>query len=728
MKNSFEKLDISKWALKKIFIFIVSVVLTFLVLISVINTEKYEFSVNQISDVTIKATRDVVDEVTTEEKRKRAEEAVEDQYDLNKEVGNDMRADIEELFSVVISVDNAEYLTEQEKESLDDDVKKDLELNRKIQEFKERGQMKLTVTEIRTIILMSAEDREIMKNDILAAIISFEDVSIPEVEVGSSGKKVLDPDGKEKAKQLINRFFDEDAKGSEDSIKFARNLTYDLIRANYVINDVETQEKREKARASIDDIVIRKGQIVVEDGEAVTEAHKAVLKELGFWKDDTVSHGIKFIGALLIAIIVMSIQWLYLFKFEKEIFDKDKNLILISTISIVSLVLCRVVSIISPYLIPLTLAPLLMMLLLKSDVAITMGILNSILLLVITNANIPMSCILVINSILAAVFLKNMEQRNDILITTLYIAIINTALIGCVQIMLSEISYVNVLVNCLYVFLGVIFSGILSIGFLPFLESFFDIVTNVKLLELSNPNHPLLKRLVMEAPGTYHHSVLVGNLSEMAAQAVKANSVIARVGAFYHDIGKIKRPIFFKENQKGENPHDNITPNLSTLIITSHVKDGLELAKEHKLPMAIKDIIVQHHGSTVVKYFYVTMKNNSENPEEVREEDFAYAGPIPNSKEAAIVMLADSVEAAVRSIPDPTKEKIEEMVSKIIKGKLNEGQLDNCDLTLKDFTKIREAFLKGLSGIYHQRIEYPKVTNEKKNYKLEMKKNDLHRE
>lgn len=212
----------------------------------------------------------------------------------------------------------------------------------------------------------------------------------------------------------------------------------------------------------------------------------------------------------------------------------------------------------------------------------------------------------------------------------------------------------------------------------------------------------------MEAPGTYHHSVLVGNLAEVAAEQVGGSPVLARVASYYHDIGKIKRPYFFKENQLGnDNPHDKINPNLSTLIITAHVKDGIELAEEYKIPKVIRDVIEQHHGTTLVKYFYITMKNSMENPEEIKEEDFRYAGPKPESKEAAIIMLADSVEAAVRSISDPTKGKIEEMVNNIIKGRLNEGQLDNCDLTLKDIDKIRNSFVKILLGIYHQRIEYP---------------------
>lgn len=272
----------------------------------------------------------------------------------------------------------------------------------------------------------------------------------------------------------------------------------------------------------------------------------------------------------------------------------------------------------------------------------------------------------------------------------------------------------EIFVNSGYAVVGGILSGVLAVGVLPFFEATFDIVTTVKLLELSNPNSPLLKKLLMEAPGTYHHSVLVANLAELAAESISANPLLVRIGAYYHDIGKTKRPYFFKENQIGiENPHDKISDKLSAKIIISHVKDGLEMAREHNLPKDIETFISTHHGDTLVKYFYYNTRNNSDNPDEVKEEDFKYPGPIPTTKEQGIVMLSDSVEAAVRSIKEHTSENIETMVNNIIKDKMESGQLNNCDLTLKDIETIRKCFLKALNGIYHQRIEYPKDEKEK---------------
>ena len=300
-----------------------------------------------------------------------------------------------------------------------------------------------------------------------------------------------------------------------------------------------------------------------------------------------------------------------------------------------------------------------------------------------------------------------MQQRNDIIYATLGIGL----LCGILNFLIGNMVSINikeVIINSLLTIVGVLISGILTIGILPFIENTFDVVTTLKLLELSNPNSPLLRKLLMESPGTYHHSMLVANLAEMAAEEVGANPVVTRIGAYYHDVGKTSRPYFFKENQIGnENPHDKITAALSARIIISHVKDGVELAKEYKLPKVIQDIIAEHHGTTFVKYFYITEKNNSDDPDSINEDDYKYPGPIPSTKESGIIMLADSVEAAVRSITEPTSEKIEQMVSNIIDGKIKDKQLNNCDLTFKDLDKIKECFLKALKGIYHQRIEYP---------------------
>lgn len=251
-------------------------------------------------------------------------------------------------------------------------------------------------------------------------------------------------------------------------------------------------------------------------------------------------------------------------------------------------------------------------------------------------------------------------------------------------------------------------SSVIVLGVLPVFEYLFKTVTNISLLELADFHHPLLERMVLEAPGTYHHSLVVGNLSEAACSAVGANALLARIGAYYHDIGKLHKPDYFSENQAmAANRHDTLSPTMSKMVITNHVKEGAEMAKKYKLNPRLIDFILQHHGNSLVYYFYRRALEGLEEDQEVKEEGFRYPGPKPDTKETAIVLLADSVEAATRALSDPSPKKVEEVVHKIINNKFIDGQLDECELTLKDLEKISAVFIRILSGIYHNRITYP---------------------
>jgi len=243
---------------------------------------------------------------------------------------------------------------------------------------------------------------------------------------------------------------------------------------------------------------------------------------------------------------------------------------------------------------------------------------------------------------------------------------------------------------------------------LPVFEFLFKVVTDVSLLELADFNHPLLKRLVLEAPGTYHHSLMVGNLSEMAAEAVRANALLARVGAYYHDIGKLSKPEYFSENMdRCGNKHDHLSASMSKLVIMDHVKNGVELARKNRLNKEIVDFITQHHGTSLVYYFYRRAIEEKQVKEDVKEEVYRYPGPRPQTKETAIVLLADSVEAACRALEEPTAERIADIVHRIINNKFIDGQLDHCDLTLKDLDRIAATFIHILAGFYHSRVDYP---------------------
>lgn len=452
--------------------------------------------------------------------------------------------------------------------------------------------------------------------------------------------------------------------------------------------------------------MIKKNQIVVSEGEPVTAHQLELLGTLGLLSDSASALYI-YIALGVLVIIVMYLQYGYIHKYYPAINKEFSKIVMISILNVFPVILARLFGMMSNYIIPLACMPMLITLLLNYKISLVFSMLNVILIGGAVGFNPNIIILAILNVVLGGTLLRKMQQRNDILYSSITVAVLSSILTFSVGTLTTN-NFMEILADSTFAAAGAILSGILTIGVLPFFESTFDIVTNAKLLELSNPNNPLLKKLLMEAPGTYHHSILVANLAELAAEQVGGNPLLARIGAYYHDVGKTKRPYFFRENQFGKkNPHDRLKPEVSSKIIISHVKDGSELAKEYNLPKTIHDFIVTHHGETLVKYFYLTVKNNSENPDEVKEEDFKYPGPKPMSKEQGIVMLADSTEAAVRSINEPTEEKIEKMVNNIIDDKLASGQLDNCDLTLRDISKIKKCFLKALNGIHHERIEYP---------------------
>lgn len=314
---------------------------------------------------------------------------------------------------------------------------------------------------------------------------------------------------------------------------------------------------------------------------------------------------------------------------------------------------------------------------------------------------------IIISGLSCVLFMRKMESRTKILKVSFQVAGINTLFIAS-YLLLTQSSYTlqELLFYLIAAIVSAVASGALAMGLLPFFESGFGIISSYRLIELSNPNHPLLKKILMEAPGTYHHSLMVANLADAACEAVGANGLLARVGCYYHDIGKTRRPGFFVENQmNGFNPHDQLKPEASSDIIIAHVIDGVKILQKHKMPKEIIDIAAQHHGTSLVKFFYFKAK---ELDPDVLEEKFRYSGPKPQTKENAIISVADSVEAAVRAMKEPNAEKIKSLIHAITQDKLMDGQFDECDLSIKELKTIEKVFGETLNGTFHSRIEYPK--------------------
>lgn len=679
-KNDTEK-NILKDKWKRIFLFAVAAILTYFIIMTVVTPKRYNFIEGDIASVDIKAPRDIIDEEATNAKEQEVAAKVEKKFTLKNEVKIEASQNIKSFFDKLINLKSSEI---DEKE--------------KINELKKIEAFKLSDNQYKTLLELTVNKDTELQWIALAAIDKAYENQIEE----NSIEKI------DEAKDTVEKYLK--GQSLESNIEeIVQDMCDSQIHPNYFFDQAKTDESLKEALKSVSKVMIKKNQIIVKEGEPITQRQISILTELGLLGDGVSKNYIyTYIITAFYVVFVFVLQYVYLKKEKKDIFNNNKLILLTLLLNLFTLATTRVFEIASLFLIPIACSPILMSVFLDSKVSIIINLLNLLLVSVIVGFNPQIILIGIISIIIVAALLKKVNQRNDILYTTMYLSISVAVVVLSSGILLSN-NINKILIDMTLSVLGALTSGILAIGLLPFLEYTFSLVTNMKLLELSNPNSPLLKRLLMEAPGTYHHSIMVANLAEVAAEEIGANTMLTRVGAYYHDAGKIKRPFFFGENQLGGvNPHNKISPSLSASIIISHVKDGLELAKEYDIPSAVSDMMIQHHGTTLVKYFYYTLKNSSDNPESVKEEDFTYPGPKPQSREAAIIMMADSVEAAVRSIQEPTVEKIENMVNNIIKDKLDSGQLSECELTFRDLETIKSCFLKVLKGIYHSRIEYPK--------------------
>jgi cyclic-di-AMP phosphodiesterase PgpH len=366
------------------------------------------------------------------------------------------------------------------------------------------------------------------------------------------------------------------------------------------------------------------------------------------------------------------------------------------------------------YALPVTVGGILVAIFFDFQVGILFSLMTSLLIGILLRDNPAMAVLALVGNLVAAFRVQQYRQRSSILLTGLFIGLANILTLAAFGLMSANLFTWPRVYEALCGLLGGLLAAVVVSAVLPLLESIFKRTTDIKLLELASLNHPLLRQLIMHAPGTYHHSMLVGTLAEAAAEAVGANALLARVGSYYHDIGKVLTPEYFVENQAGRgNKHDRLSPSMSALIIMAHVKDGIKLAKEYKLPQRIIDMIPQHHGTNLITYFYNKAKE-LEDPtvQQVHEGDYRYPGPKPQTREAAIVMLADKVEAASRVLAEPTPQRISGLVQRIVSNIFMDGQLDECDLTLRDLQKINHAFARTLIAIYHHRVEYPAIESE----------------
>lgn len=478
------------------------------------------------------------------------------------------------------------------------------------------------------------------------------------------------------------------------------------LRPNVILDDPATEALRRRAMEQVEPVTtrIQRDEVIVRQGDVVTEAHMQKLAALGLvrapfsWKRPA--------GMALIIVLLLAVSAAYFRQFQPDIWSDDRMVMVWSLAVIFTAALARaMVTVAHPYLIPTAAGAVLIAVLLRPRLALYSAAVISLLVAMVADGDLRLGLVTFIGSTVGVYAIKRISHRTDLVVGGFWVGVANALAIVAVGLIDQESWYPVLLLDATYGLANGIVIGIVVIGTLPYLENLFGLVTPIKLLELSNPSHPLLRRLQVEAPGTYHHSLLVANLAEAAAQVIGADSLLVRVGAYYHDIGKLRRPVFFVENQVGvDNPHDQMTPSLSALTVQAHVRDGQEYAREYRLPGPVADFIPQHHGTNLIAYFYHQAKQREEN---ASEETFRYEGPKPQTKEAAILMMADAAEGATRALPQPTPDRIAQTVRRIIREKLDDGQLDECDLTFRELDVIAGTFTRLLATMFHPRVEYP---------------------
>lgn len=484
-----------------------------------------------------------------------------------------------------------------------------------------------------------------------------------------------------------------------------------VLRPTLDVDEARTAERRQSAADLVPPVRTRvqRGQSILRKGDVITPTHLAMLSAVGVYPPRVTWAAVG--GVAAVVALLLFVTAIYLWQVEPEIWAADRVLVLWGVVVVGTIFVSQAVDAprFNRYLMPAAAGSMLIGILMRPRLAMFSSAVLA-LLVGLASGRIFAPVVVAFCGGLVGVFAtRQIHRRSDFGVAGLLVGL-TSASASLAAGLVDGLALREIAGRAAWAMGNGLLSGIITIGVLPFLEQLFGLVTPIKLLELANPAHPLLRRLQLEAPGTYHHSIMVGNLAEAAAEAVGADALLVRVGTYYHDIGKLRRPAFFVENQMGiDNPHEKMAPSLSALTVGAHVRDGLDLARESRLPEAIAAFIPQHHGTALMAYFF---HQALERGDALDEGAFRYEGPKPQTRETAIVMLADAVEAAVRSLTRPTPDRVDEVVRRLIREKLEDGQLDESPLTFRDLDKIAAAFVRIQTGILHPRLEYPDLERE----------------
>ena len=690
------------------------------------------YQAGEVSDQNIKAPQDFLfeDSVSTNKKRLKNEEESPSVYDLDANAPVEAKNRLLSTFS-------------QLREILEDSADK-LSTAEKRKKFQELLGTSISEKHFRTLIKQRFSDT--VASHILALIIPFlsKEVVNDKAALESERTKGIIIRNVQTQKELFITDFSSilslsavekalaeksrgELKNTSRSLRLASlDIAHRLLKPTLTFNKNETEAKKLKAREETNLVYfkLKKGEIIIREGDRITEETLLKLQALNQLKKES-SPLFSTIGIFLLILVIASLFYAFFPGSIRRFNLRNKDYFLLSLILIVMVVIINSSIFLSGaiakafpflpynaclYAAPFTLGAILIAVVLNVELAAMFSVVLSIITGILLENQLEFFIYPFIASIVASQQVVLCKERKTLIRAGLITGVVNVLLIFCFALIKKSLFNFDALIYLSFGFLGGILTGIFAAGIVPIIEIAFDYTTNIKLLEMADLNQPLLKELSIKAPGTYQHSIMVGNLVDSAAEAIGANSLLARVSAYFHDVGKIKKATYFIENQiKGVNKHEKLSPSMSSLILLAHVKDGVELARGNKLGSKIRDIIKQHHGTSLISFFYQKAKSQ-QNPssQPIGEKEFRYPGPKPQTKEAALVMLADAVEASSKTLTEPTPARIQGMVQRIINSIFTDGQLDECELTLKNLHSIANSFNRVLTGgVFHQRIEYP---------------------
>jgi len=710
---------------------------------------KHPYKLGAVAERDIKAPKDffIEDKEATEENRKGIVEKVLTVYDNNASLAGKLSRQVKQAFTELREFSEA-YKENQDKTSPNEEIKS---LNEQFWAFKESFEEKIGFTvsddaykilikekfSINVANLISKILTEIMNNGVVInkdILLKESDKGIILRDVETKTEKVIynlksfyGPDQAKTMVRIIGQPLLKDI--NYNLVNHAVNFVQKLIQPNITLNTNETEERKKRAVTEIKPILyqIKAGEMLLREGEIITKVQLLKLKNLQAQTKKERILAIS-IGAAMIMLCLLILTYiLHINHNSRFARNHNKNLIAMACMLITILLFARVSAPLSEALtqnstfaissssiifgIPIASGAMIICLLLGLDIAIPFAMVTAACTAVIFQSGFEIFIYFLLNSAMAAYWIQNCRERKVFIKAGLKIGLLNVALSTAISVYLSGFLGFKILEVWAFAFMGGIGAGIVTAGIAPLFEIGFGYTTDITLLELANLERPIIRQLMIEVPGTYHHSIIVGNMVEAAAAEIGANPLLAKACGYYHDIGKIKKPLYFIENQKnGKNKHDKLAPSMSKHILVAHVKDGVEIAKQNKLGQVIIDTIRQHHGTSLISYFYEKAKKQK-GEDAVKIDDFRYPGPRPQTKEAGLVMLADVVEAASRTLDNPTPSRIQGLVQNLINKIFSDGQIDNCELTLKDLHNIAKTFNRILSGIHHHRIDYPEKSS-----------------